>query len=121
MLEDGYQPRVATWSSVVARLGRTARTAGRALDLFHQMCGLERPQASRPDSGACNAAINAAVTGGDLRGAEELLEVRMPELRVAADVIAYNILVKGYAMRGDREKMCGVVERMKVGGISQGG
>ena len=114
MMEDGYQPRVATWSSVVARLGRNAGTAGRALEVFNQMCGSERPQGSRPDAGACNAAINAAVTAGDLQVAEELLERRMPELGVAADVIAYNILVKGYAQHGDRQKMCGVMEKMQV-------
>ena len=102
MMEDGYQPRVATWSSVIARLGRNVRPARRALSRFHQMRDSERPQASRVDASHCNATINAIVTASAVQVAEELLEIRIRQVGVAANVIADIIPMKGYAQHGDR-------------------
>ncbi|CAI5511913.1 unnamed protein product [Closterium sp. Naga37s-1] len=54
----------------------------------------------RPDTAAFNAAINAAVTAGDLPLAERLLGEGMAGAGVTPDAISFNILIKGRAAQG---------------------
>lgn len=71
-------------------------------------------QASWPDTGAFNAALNAAVNCRQLTVAEALLEVRMPQLGVVPDFRSFNILLKGYAAAGEAAKLRALYARMQV-------
>ncbi|CAI6005196.1 unnamed protein product [Closterium sp. NIES-64] len=121
MLREGHLPRVAVWSAVVSRMGRDPALAAAAVRLFRDCCDVAAAKSAphmRPDTAAFNAAINAAVTAGDLPLAERLLGEGMAGAGVTPDAISFNILIKGRAAQGMPDRAHELLRHMLVSGVA---
>lgn len=122
MLRSGYLPHVKAWTAVVARLASDS-APDEALKLFRavtrRLRKLPDPDmaaASRPDTAAVNAALNACANLGD---AEAFLQVfdEMPQWNVAPDALSYNTMMKLCCRVGRKDLLVFVLERVLQLGI----
>eukprot|EP00850_Spirogloea_muscicola_P015474 SM000118S25617 [mRNA] locus=s118:289931:294469:- [translate_table: standard] len=121
MLQRAQQPRVATWSLVVSRLGQSSETAAQALTIFHRCRDLFRSLevgklSPKADLYAYNAALNAAITIGDLGKTEQLLQ-DLHNDGFLPDTVTSNIILKGHAARGETGKALGMKNQMTTAGL----
>lgn len=92
------------------------RAAGRDKDANKALAVLRRLKASdvRVDIAAFNCALDAIVSAGDLKLAEELAQEIQEQCGL--DTISYNTLLKGYCMKGRVARAREVLQEMEAAG-----
>ncbi|KAG4996144.1 hypothetical protein JHK85_027583 [Glycine max] len=121
MLRSGYLPHVKAWTAVVACLASSPDRGdgpAEALQLFRSVTRRLRrlpdpamAAASRPDTAAVNAALNACANLGDPRAFLQVFD-EMPQFNVAPDALSYNTMIKLCCRIGRKDLLVFVLERV---------
>ncbi|WVY97395.1 hypothetical protein V8G54_029546 [Vigna mungo] len=124
MIRSGYLPHVKAWTAVVARLSSAPDDGPvEALKLFHSVTRRLRKlpdkdmaAASRPDTTAINAVLNACANLGDAKAFLQVFD-EMPQFDVAPDALSYNTMMKLCCKIGRKDLLLFILERVLQLGI----
>ncbi|KAF5737580.1 pentatricopeptide repeat-containing protein [Tripterygium wilfordii] len=119
MLRSGYLPHVKAWSAVVSRLAASGddgpneaiKLFGSVIRRIQSFTDPEMVVASKPDTAAFNAVLNACANLGYAKKFLQLFD-KMPDYGAEPDVLTYNVMIKLCARVGRKDLLVFVLERI---------
>ena len=116
MKEVGFIPNKVTYSMLISALSKNGRKGLRFRELAYKYWREMEKAHRNLDVAGLRTGMQACINVGRVKEAERLVS-RIEILQGKPDVRTFNILINGYAKRGESAKLETVFDRIKKAGL----